>query len=402
MLRQGMTSTLVALAVSLAITSGAQAKTPAVSILDASGREGDSLKFQVKAKPKAKKTIKLTYATVARTATAEDFSPGDGTAKIKAGKSSTTIAVATLEDTVHEETETFGVELTAAKNANLRHASATGTIDDDDDVALPSVSVGNASLAELNPGQTPVGGLLVSLSEPSASLVSVNWAVTAGGSASAGDTSPASGSVQIPAGMTSSLLPLAPVPDFDSEGDETALVTLSEPVNATLGDATGQLTVQDDDPATGSLVINEYMANPNDVTDVSGEWIEILNTGVKTANLFGLKIFTGGTERCTLSGAAAPNGLRVATTDPDVPGSTCAALLILNSASSITLKSDGIDLDTLSYSTTTAGRSASLDPNFASTAGNDITSNFCLGVGLYRPGGGTDQGTPGVANPPCP
>ena len=46
-----------------------------------------------------------------------------------------------------------------------------------------------------------------------------------------------------------------------------------------------------------------------------------------------------------------------------------------------------------------AGRSRSLDPNFMSAADNDNDTNFCEATSLIV--GGTDYGTPGMANDSC-
>ena len=52
--------------------------------------------------------------------------------------------------------------------------------------------------------------------------------------------------------------------------------------------------------------------------------------------------------------------------------------------------------------TSTTGKSRSLDPQFTSQVANDDQTNWCDGVNIYNSTGGTDRGTPGAANESCP
>jgi hypothetical protein len=65
----------------------------------------------------------------------------------------------------------------------------------------------------------------------------------------------------------------------------------------------------------------------------------------------------------------------------------------------LSLTCGGVLIDRVSYVNPMSGRSFSLDPGHLTASENDVVANWCLGVGVYR---GSDQGSPGTTNPPCP
>ena len=81
---------------------------------------------------------------------------------------------------------------------------------------------------------------------------------TADGSATLANTDyqAASGTLTIPAKGASATLTVLVNGDTKREGDETFLVNLSSPVNATLGDGQGQGTITNDD-GTPSLTVSD-------------------------------------------------------------------------------------------------------------------------------------------------
>jgi hypothetical protein len=89
----------------------------------------------------------------------------------------------------------------------------------------------------------------VTLSNPWSSTVTVNYA-TANGTASAGsDYVAKSGTLTFAAGVTSQTISITVNGDTTKEANETFNVNLSSPVNATLGTATGVVTIVNDDGA---------------------------------------------------------------------------------------------------------------------------------------------------------
>ncbi len=114
----------------------------------------------------------------------------------------------------------------------------------DEATSVPAVSVTDASATEGNSV-----AFTVSLSEASDEQVTVDYATSGGTAASGTDFTEASGTLAFGASETSKTVSVATTDDSDDEEDETFTLTLSSPVNATLGDAAATGTIEDDDDA---------------------------------------------------------------------------------------------------------------------------------------------------------
>lgn len=127
----------------------------------------------------------------------------------------------------------------AARTINARYSLPS---------SLPTVSISNGAAAEGNSG-TSSGSVTVALSAPSASDVAVSY-TTSDGTATAGSdyVAVSAGTVVIPAGELSRPAPVVVVGDRDYEEAETLVVTLVNPLGATLGTAIGTLTILNDEP----------------------------------------------------------------------------------------------------------------------------------------------------------
>ena len=124
----------------------------------------------------------------------------------------------------------------------------------------PAISVSDASVQE---AQGAVLEFSVTLSHASSRTVTVSYA-TSDGTATAGDDyTAASGSLTFNAGDTSQTVEITVLTDSDDEGQETLTITLSNPSQATLADATGAGAIlngesaapQDDPPAEDPVVL---------------------------------------------------------------------------------------------------------------------------------------------------
>ncbi len=215
---------------------------PTVSINDDTVTEGGSLSFTVSLSGPSGREISLTYGTVnGGTATSgADFTAlAPTTVAIPAGDTSFTFSVATLDDSLHESSETVHVRLSSPVNVTISDDTGVGTINDND--ASPTLSVSDASGLE-------GAGLVftVSLSAASGRETTFEWG-TVDGTASGGlDFTAVSGaSATIASGGTSTTLTVSSLNDALTEGDETFSVVLTDPVNATLSDDTGIGTIQD-------------------------------------------------------------------------------------------------------------------------------------------------------------
>jgi len=114
----------------------------------------------------------------------------------------------------------------------------------------PSLSIANKSVTEEDSGSKNAV-FTVTLSETSALQVSVSYA-TADSSANAGhDYTAKTGILSISAGDTEGTISIPVLGDTSDESDETFILTLSSPINASIldGEATGTIKDNDDPPS---------------------------------------------------------------------------------------------------------------------------------------------------------
>ena len=118
-------------------------------------------------------------------------------------------------------------------------------------LAKPTITVGDASIAEGNEGSASLN-FPITLSAATALTVTVRY-TTSGGLATPGtDYASRAGVLTLRPGQRAVTLAVAVVADIDVEPDETFTLTLSNPVNATIGDGTGTGTILNEDvPARG-------------------------------------------------------------------------------------------------------------------------------------------------------
>ncbi len=114
--------------------------------------------------------------------------------------------------------------------------------------ALPKLSIASVSATEGNSGTTPVV-FTVSATASSSSSMTVRYATSNGTAIAPGDYTATTGSVTIPARSTSARFTVLVLGDRLHERNETFTVTLSNPVNATVGTSTATGTITDDDAA---------------------------------------------------------------------------------------------------------------------------------------------------------
>ena len=225
---------------------------PALSIDSPSMTEGGSGTFTVTLSRASALPVTVGYAdagTGTATSGADYTAIPAGTLTFTAGTTSQTIAVTVTGDALDDTGETIVLTLSAPTNATLAAASGTGTIADDDDT--PTLSIDSPSVTE---GTGATGGtlrFLVSLSRASALPVTVGYADAGTGTATSGAdyTAIPAGTLTFAAGTTSRTIAVTVTGDATDEADETVVVRLSVPVNATLAAAAGTGTIADDDDA---------------------------------------------------------------------------------------------------------------------------------------------------------
>ena len=89
------------------------------------------------------------------------------------------------------------------------------------------------------------------LNKAQSSNVTFDYSISASSSAASADYSNlANGTVTIPAGQTTSTISFSVVNDSSVEDTEKVILTLSNPVNATLGRSSAVIHITDDDTNT--------------------------------------------------------------------------------------------------------------------------------------------------------
>jgi hypothetical protein len=239
---------------------------PTVTIAGATVLEGDAgstnASFPVTLATASGRTTTVPYTTKNGTAVAGlDYTAVSGTLTFAPGETAKSIDVAVLGDALNEAAETFTVEIGAPPNGNAVSGSpATGTITDDDPV--PSLSVGDVTVAEGDTGPT-VAFFTVSLSAPSGRPVSVGYA-TADGTATAGsDYTAASGTLSFPEGVATRTVAVPVTADLVTEADETFTLALSTPAFATIASGTGTATIVDDDALPSVTIADASVTEGN-------------------------------------------------------------------------------------------------------------------------------------------
>lgn len=168
----------------------------------------------------------------------------------------------------------------------------------------PVVSIGNASLAEGHSGTT-LATFTLSLSAASSNPVTVTYA-TADGTATAGsDYTAASGTVTFAPGQDRQTLVVAVAGDSVPESDESFVVNLSQPTNATLGTSQGQATIQNDDIGADRYELNDSFAAATNLGSVSSVSQSNLTFHTTTdSDHFGFTLTRKGTYKVTLTPAS--------------------------------------------------------------------------------------------------
>ncbi|MBN1155718.1 PKD domain-containing protein [candidate division KSB1 bacterium] len=223
---------------------------PTISISDETEKEGaGTMSFTVTLSAASSQPISMLYLTTNGTAAEPgDYTSTYGVLNIPVGNASATINVPIIDDLLDEPDETFTVDLSNPVNATISDGQGQGTIQDNDDP--PTISISDETEDE------GVGTMsfTVTLSATSSQQISVLYQTMDGTAAAPGDYTSTSGTLNIQAGNTSATINVPIIDDLLDENDENFVVRLSNPVNVTISDGSGQGTIQDnDDPPTISI-----------------------------------------------------------------------------------------------------------------------------------------------------
>ena len=263
---------------------------PTLEVSPASATEGDDIIFLVDLiGPLTEDDVTFNYATSRQsddTSEAIDFTRTTGTGTIAAGNSAAIITVPTYDDgtngpnSLYEGNETFTFTIFNPTVAAILHATAKGTILDDERIPIAAV-LDSTHIASENAGTIPTFiDFEIGPRNERPSQISLSIS----GTATQGDDYSITTTINVPRNINQFSAPLTIIDDFRYELTETAVVTLvsaSDNIQVDPNFSTRTLTILDnDDPPVlsfaGLLVpVNEdgghavLTVNKTGLTDVT-------------------------------------------------------------------------------------------------------------------------------------
>ncbi len=233
--------------------------TPSLSIADVTVDEGDAnAPFTVFLSEVSGLDVTVNYTTSDGTATApEDYTSTSGTKTIPKGSKTGTINIPINDDDVYEAKENFALNFSSPTNATLYKSLADIFIEDNDQ--QPTLRITDESVNE-NEGTAQ---FVVVLSPACDVDVTVDYATSDSSGTNPADYTPTKGTLTFPAGSTINIISVPIINDSIDEANETFIVELSNPINATINRSPGIGTIIDDDPPP-SITITDLTVNEGD------------------------------------------------------------------------------------------------------------------------------------------
>ena len=234
-----------------------------------------------------------------------------------------TFTLILTDDKIHEGDETINVTGTSG---SLTVTDATLTIEDDEE--LPVVSINSPSVKESGKSGVPTEmTFTVTIFPESTKLVTVSYADTGTGTASADKdyVSPGTGILTFAPGITRRRIAITVKGDDIDEYDETVVLRLSNPTNATLPDnvaaleSTGTI-IDNNEPPTVSLLDSEPVEEGEVAVfpvRLSGESGKPITVSWKTSSGTALEDvdYHGGSEQITIHAGTVEKTVEITTID---------------------------------------------------------------------------------------
>ena len=337
--------------------------------------------------------VTVDYAvTGTATGSGTDYTLANGTLTISAGATSGTITIASIvDDSITEGNETVIVTLSSPSNATLGSDDAhTYTITDNDSVPVVDFNTTSSNGAE----STSSTALTVDLSASSTQNITVDYAVTGTATGSGTDYTLANGTLTISAGATTGTITIAGIVDDGlDEANETVIVTLSNPSNATLGsDDAHTYTITDNDNAP---VVDFNTTSSNGAESSSSKALTVDLSAASAQNVTVDYAVTGtatgsGTDytlangTLTISAGATSGTITIASIVNDTLDEANETVIVtLSNPSNATLGSDSVH----TYTITDNDNAPVVDFNSTSSNGAESTSSKALTVDLSAASG---------------
>lgn len=210
--------------------------------------------------------VVLNYSTIDGSALAgQDYGAAAGSLTFPAGtpneQTLDIYPLTILDDNIDEPQEDFTVSLTMVSGGELAWPSSTVDINDDD--PAPSITINDVVHPEGNSGQTNLD-FTVSLSNPSAFTITVDYSTSDGSANDASDYVGQTGTLTFDPGVVSQPITVMVNGDTQEESDEGFLVDLTNPTNASIADNQGGGIILTDD---GFAVTNNNDSGPGSMRE---------------------------------------------------------------------------------------------------------------------------------------
>ena len=190
-------------------------------------------------------SLTANYSITGSATNGTDYTSLTGTATFAANSATTTVTVTPTDDFIFEGSDNVILNLSASTDYILGTAqSATVTIVDND--PQPTLSINDVTLTEGNIG-TNTANFAVTLANPSAQIVTVGYQTVDVTATAGSDYVTQTGTLTFNPGEISKPVSIVINGDTGFEGNETFKVNLSAAVNATITDAEGMGTINNDD-----------------------------------------------------------------------------------------------------------------------------------------------------------
>lgn len=281
--------------------------TPGISVSDVVVDEDAQLAtVYVSLNRASTQTVAVRWDTADDTAAAgSDYVAAGGTLSFAPGEMVKPVTVKLVDDGLTEGLEAFQLRLSAPVNATLADAVGAAFIgrSDGPPASRPEVRATPLTVSE---GDT-FATWLVQLSAPSSNEVSVNWQSENGGAAANSDYLFDRQLVTFAPGQTLRVLQLPLLDDTAAESTESLTLRLFNPTNATIAQATHNVTILDND--SGFTVLSHGLSNDSySVASALARIAESAGGGIDTVLASVSYTLPDEIERLVLVGGAA-NGI---------------------------------------------------------------------------------------------
>lgn len=260
---------------------------------------------------------------------------------IAAGATTGTTSFTPTDDNTFEGDERAIIDISGVSGGSASESGTqqvTITISEDD--PGPALSINDVTTSDESAANAT---FTITSSQISASNITVDYATSNGTATAGSDYTSTSGTATITAGQTTTTFNVPVLADSTDENNETATITLSNPTLATITDATGILTITDDDSAPslsiGDVAVSESAGTATmtvTVSAASGKDITVeyaSSNGTATAG----SDYTAASGSLTIAAGATTKTFTVSITDDSTDENNESVTLTISNAANASI-----------------------------------------------------------------